>query len=145
MGEIRQWYEEASAGLVVHSALTSDFMIYKGFKLSVVDGNYILEDVRFSNMYSKVKEADLTLIKEHGFIKGVDIIGFNRDSKRVSSYKARAEKLYDKRRKCKNELPKNKALNEKRIRNINKRIDDYIDLLFFYDTRIKQFHDKYKD
>lgn len=39
---------------------------------------------------------------------------------------------------------KDKRLNTKRIRNINKHIDEFADLIFLYQTRVNQFNNKYK-
>lgn len=144
MDSIQLWYEEVVRTAPLHTFESYDFVIYKGFKMTRKhNGRYILEDVRFSNMYSPVDAKDYRRFERKGFVRGVDEIGYERDKKRVRSYRRRAEKLYDKRKRFKAELPDNRPLNEKRIRNINKKIDVFIDLMFFYNTRIAQFNLKY--
>lgn len=144
MNEIQGWFEEASELTQVFSVLDYEFIIYKGFKITKnLEGEYSIQDTRFSNMYTPVNSICYKIFKEIGFIKGSDRISFERDVKRIETYKKRTGLLYDRRRKFKNQLPNNKELNYKRIRNINKRIQDYVDLIFFYQTRIKQFNFKY--
>lgn len=143
MSEIQIWFEEAKKEALVFNVLEDEFVIYKGFKLTNGDSGYVLEDTRFSNMYTPVTKTSMEKFRTHGFVKGADIISFERNTKRVESFKRRAELLYDKRRKFKKELPKNKRLNEKRIRNINKRIEEFIDHMFLFKSRIQQFNNKY--
>ena len=146
MSDIKRWYEEVAQVTKIHETISEEFVVYKGFKLSkLLDGSYIIKDTRFSNMYSNVSDNVMKQFEKLGIIKGIDTIGFERDKRRVESYKRRTGRLYDKRIKFKKELPKNKRLNEKRIRNINKRISDFVDLIFYYDTRVKQYNSKYND
>lgn len=146
MNEIQGWFEEASALTSVFKVLNDEFIIYKGFKITKNEfGTYILEDTRFSNMYAPVNSSNYNTFKKLGFIKGADSISYARDIERVETYKKRTGILYDKRKRCKDELPKNKRLNEKRIRNINKKVQEYVDLIFFYQTRVKQFNFKYSN
>jgi hypothetical protein len=144
MDNIYNWFKQARNLTRTFNTLDSKFLIYKGFKLTERDGEFFIQDVRLSNMYSEVSRKDMATIINLGFIKGVDTISFERDSKRVDAYKKRTELLYDRRKKFTKELPKNRTLNEKRIRNINLKIEEYIDLMFFYQVRIKQFNIKNK-
>ena len=144
MNIIEQWYNEASKVTTIFRSTSNEFIIYKGFKIASNEEGYIIQDVRFSNLYEEVNKKDYDTLVELGFTKGVDYISYQRNLRRVESYKRRAELLYDKRRKFKKELPKNKKLNEKRIRNLNRRIEDFIDHIFFYKTKIKQYEIKYK-
>jgi hypothetical protein len=144
MDNIQGWFEEASAVSRVFSVLDREFIIYRGFKITKdVLGVYMIQDTRFSNMYAPVNKRNITMFTNLGFIKGVDNISYARDVKRVESYKRRTGVLYDKRKRYKDDLPNNKRLNDKRIRNINKRVQEYVDLLFFYQTRVQQFNFKY--
>jgi hypothetical protein len=142
MDNIYKWFKQAMNYTRTFKTLDSRFTIYKGFKLTETDEGFSIQDVRFSNMYSEVSKKDMNTIIELGFIRGVDTISFERDTKRVESYKRRTEILYDKKKKFTKELPKNRALNEKRIRNIDIKIEEFIDLMFFYQVRIKQFNIK---
>jgi hypothetical protein len=142
MDNIKIWFNQAKSIATTFKTYDSDFIIYKGFKLSKRNNEYYLQDVRFSNLYTEVSKENLDKFLKLGFKKGADLISFERDSMRVISYKKRTEALYDKRKLFEKELPKKRAFNEKRIRNINKRIDEFIDLLFFYEVRVKQFNIK---
>jgi predicted carbohydrate-binding protein with CBM5 and CBM33 domain len=142
MNIIYKWLKQASSFTPVFTTRDGKFIIYKGFKLSETSEGFSIQDVRFSNMYSDVSQKDMATIIKLGFVKGVDTISFERDTKRVDSYKKRTEVLYDKKNKFAKELPKNRALNEKRIRNIEIKIEEFIDLMFFYQVRIKQFNIK---
>lgn len=140
MENIQEWFNQAKNLVKTFKTYDSEFLIYKGFKITNRKGVYLLEDTRFSNMYGKVSRPDLLKFDTLGFIVGADTISFERDTKRILAYKKRAEMFYDRRKKFTKELPKNKTLNEKRIRNINRRIDECIDLMFFYEVRVKQFN-----
>jgi hypothetical protein len=145
MDNVEKWFKEVEGVTPIHETKGGTFIIYKGFKISFIEGVYHMYDVRFSNLYTSVVQKDLNLFSKHGFIKGADIINYNRNSKRVLSYKKRTEILYDKRAKFKKEMPKNPKLNQKRIKNINIRIRDYVDQMFLYQNRIQDFNNKYKD
>ena len=144
MNLVKKWYEEAKAFTKVHNTYDSSFIIYKGFKISLREGVYTLFDVRFSNLYSEVTPDCIEYFKKYGFVAGVDLVGLERDRLRIVNYKKKAEGLYAKRAKFKKELNQNKKLNEKRIRNINLKIDESIDLMFFYQVRVNQLNIKYK-
>lgn len=143
MSTIERWWTEAKEVTPVHKTYNSEFLIYKGFKISLVEDDLSILDVRFSNMYRSVHEEYLSAFTKHGFIKGADLISLERDTKRVEFYQKETEKLYDKRAKFSKQLPKNKKLNEKRIKNINLKIDEYIDLIFLYKVKVQQLTLKY--
>ena len=144
MSETQEWYEEALLGCKVFTTLDENFIIYKGFKIAKpFEGDYEIKDARYSNMYTRPSSVSLSHFREFGFIKGADVISYKRDVKRLESYKKRTARLYDKRKKFKAQLPKDKKLNEKRIRNINRKIGEFVDLIFYYDTRIKHYNNKY--
>ena len=93
---LRQWYDAAvkETGKVFTDSI-STFTFYKGFKLiSLVEGGYRIQDVRYRDVYSDLHDKDLQYIKDLGLIRGVDLIGYLRDVKRVSQYKKRLEKLF---------------------------------------------------
>lgn len=144
MNKLKEWFDEASKMDKVFSVGDEDFIIYKGFKITQErDGHCKIQDTRFSNMYTSITKTCLKMFEDIGFIKGADTISLARNIQRVETYKKKTGLLYDKRRRCKNELPTNTRINEKRIRNINTRIQDYVDLIFLYQTRIQQFNFKY--
>jgi hypothetical protein len=145
MIETKEWFEEATKTQKVFTTKDGDFLVYKGFKITKTkEDAYLMQDVRYSTFYSAPSDIDLSIIKEEGFIKGVDIISYTRDLERVAFYKKWTEKLYDRKKVFKKQLSENRRLNEKRIRRADVRIDKYIDFIFYYEARIEQFESKYK-
>lgn len=142
---IQTWFEEAKEKVLVFSTTVGEFLIYKGFKISSEEGVFKIEDVRFSNLYSSPSRSNLKYFSQHGFVKGADIIAYHRNLKRIELYRKRAERLYQRRAKFKKDLHKNKRLNEKRIRNINKHIEEYVDYVILYENRVRDFNSKYKN
>ena len=143
MNEIQRWFKEAEKVARTFSGLNDEYVIYKGFKIIKLGSKYIIQDVRFSNLGNPVSEEDYSKFRVLGFIKGADYINYNRDTLRVQSYKQRTEALYTKNRRLLKELPKDRKINEKRIRRNKIKIDDYINQILFYQVRIKQFNIKY--
>lgn len=144
MDNIQRWYNEVKNITRIFEVNDDEFIIYKGFKItSPLEGDPFIEDVRFGNIYSNITQQDCDTFKTLGFIQGADTIGNTRDIQRVESYRKRTRTLYQKRKKFRKELPKDKRLNEKRIRNINIKIAEFVDLIFFYETKVKQFNNKY--
>jgi len=142
----QRWFNEATTRTLVHEVRNERFIIYKGFKITDNGiGTFILQDVRMSNMYGIVDSKTYSLMKEIGFIKAVDTIGYRRNKKRVVRYKKLMALQYDKRKKSQKELPNNRRLNEKRINSANTRIKEYADLIFLYQSRIQQFNFKYNN
>jgi len=144
MNQITKWFEEVKQTNNVHTTSEGEFVIYKGFKITIPEqGNPRIQDVRFNTMYSDVTKAAKMLFVKLGFKRGVETLQNFRDIKRVEALKKKTAKLYDKRKQFRKELPLNKRLNEKRIRNIKRKVSENIDLIFFYQSRIKQFNNKY--
>ena len=123
MSETQRWFEEAEKELKIFTWDGESCVMYKGFKITKSGSGYKIEDIRFSNMYDAPSKISLGHFKRFGFIKGADIIGFKRETKRIETYKKKIEVLYEKRKKFKKEMSKDRRLNTKRIRNINKHID----------------------
>lgn len=142
MNNIKIWFNQAKNIAKTFKAYDSEFVIYKGFKLSERNNEYYLQDVRFSNLYNEVGKEDLDKFLRLGFKNGADLISFERDSMRILSYKKRIESLLAKKGKFEKELVKRRAFNEKRIRNADNKIEEYVDLLSFYEVRVKQFNIK---
>lgn len=144
---LQNWYEEylGSGKRPPFQDVDEEFIIYKGFKIIRSPEGYIILDVRRSDLYDPVREVDLKMFKDHGFVKGADIIMYQRDKIRCKKYKEAIEFLYLLRRQYKEELPGSKrvAFVKKKIRNINKNIHDNADSIFFYQTRMKQVKEEY--
>jgi len=144
MCKIKEWFNEAKADdQEIFKLNDIEFIIYKGFKIIRQYDTYYIKDVRFNNMYSEVSKKCYSEFVSKGFIKGADNICFRRNRDRILYYKKRAEMLYNKRIKFSKELDSNRRLNEKRIRNLNKNIEESIDHMFLYKTRVNQYKTKY--
>ncbi len=150
MNIIKEWYSEAELQCPVHDINKETFIIRRGFRLTrnKSDESYRIQDIRRDENYSSVSESDLAELTSRGFIKGCDYIGFNRDTKESLRLKKLIETLYSRRKKItkllKRRMIKEERLrNEKRVRNINKNIDIYVDQIFLYKSQIEQFNNKY--
>ena len=140
MDNLREWYEQAAKVTLVHKAFGSTFVIYKGFKISSFDdGSFEIFDTRFSDVYTKVSLKDMKVFKSKGFIKGANLLMYDRDVKRVKDYTKKLEKLYSERDKYNQKLETNVSFYSKRIKNCEDSIQSNLDLLFFYSSRVKQF------
>lgn len=145
MNDVRQWFEEASLVTNVHKDFNSEFLIYKGFKITKKEGSYRIQDVRHSEFYSPVSIQDLNEIKEKGFIAGIDYINYVLNLGRVENYKLQVDTLKLKKKLARKELRQgiDRRLNNKRIRLANENILEYEDLIQLTESRIKQFNFKY--
>lgn len=144
MSETQRWYNEAILIAPVHKTADGEFVIYKGFKLSKTnDSEFDIVDVRYSNMYSSPKKYMLDMFNTIGFVKGCDDISVTRDKKRLVFYTNRIDSLNKKIETAKSELPKHEAKNKKRIVNAKLKIEDYADMILFYQMRINQYNNKY--
>lgn len=146
---IKDWFKEYVEGGYGRPYVGEghEFIIYKGFKIVSFESQaYFIFDVRRSDFYTKVSTIDLEFFKEHGFIKGADLIMHNRDTRRVSKYNDLLEHWYAKRDIL---LSKKKELDPKKFKRdmytIQRNISDFIDKLFFYQSRKSQTENKYSN
>lgn len=140
MGKLKAWYDQAKVSTFVHKTIHGEFIIVKGFKISLKDGEYSILDVRYSNLYLEVRPEDMEILDSLGFVKGVDKIGFDRDVKRVKLYSNKLKVLVKNRIKFVEGLETNRAFNMKRIRNLDLRYEVIEDLHSFYEARVKQYN-----
>lgn len=147
MNELEQWFDEVRLSVLnVHRYKETEFIIYKGFKLSKTHGKYKIEDVRISDFYGDVKKRDYNTLLKLGFIKGTDYIVHKRNLRRVGIYTRLLEKLYSERKEYERKLRplKTRAFYKKKIKNCQENIHRSIDLLYLYKSRIDQYNLKYK-
>jgi hypothetical protein len=147
MNALKQWFDEVEMSVLnVHRYKGSEFVIYKGFKLSKTLDQYKLEDVRVSDFYGEVKKRDYNVLLKLGFIRGADEIVNKRNIRRVGIYTRLLEKLYADRKEYQKKLRplKTREFYRKKIRNCQENIHKNIDLLFLYKSRIEQYNLKYK-
>lgn len=138
---LENWYKEAvdygSPEFQNYSG--SKFIIYKGFKITLVNNEYRMEDTRKSDFYSEVTKPDMKLFHKHGFIKACDIMMNKRNLLRVDKFTKNLEKLYTE----KQSLIKKKETKTQKYNNIINSIYKYIDLLQTYKSRVAQHELKY--
>lgn len=147
MSVLKQWFDEVGEnGLPVFHSKESEFIIYKGFKLSKVLEQYKLEDVRRSDFYDEVREREYKILLKLGFIRGIDWIVNKRNLRRITIYTRLLEKLYQDKEEYQSKLRplKTRAFYQKKLRNCQENIHRNIDLLFLYKNRIEQYNSKYK-
>lgn len=140
---VEQWYKEAELQTLVHSTEKTDFIIYKGFKISKhkIDNSFTIQDCRFTDLLSEISKEDNLIITDLGFIKGVDLLSHRRDVIREKKYRSILETLYTKRAIYK----KAKPFNKKRLSNCEDNIIKCRDLLFYYLVRLEQYKEKYNN
>lgn len=143
MSILKKWFEEVD---VDKTFITegSEFVINKGFKIThyFEDDSYTIQDVRHSDFYTEVSDWDLETMESHGFLAGTAVILHSRNVERVQKYLRQIEVLYANRARYKEGLSKNKPFYTKRIRNCNKNIHDYHDMMQFYQAKVEQFEIK---
>ena len=152
------WFLKVKDNPLVHK----DFegcLYYKGFKCTT---NGDILDVRHSDFYDEVTLCDLQKFIQHGFIEGADLIMYNRDISRSDEFKSKIETSYNdiqkfetllkKRHKRKRSPYQHRKLItmyknrlRKRIRNTRTNILEYLDRMFFYRARLKQYENMIND
>lgn len=148
MNVVKQWFDEAvKEGVRVYSSEESEYLIYKGFKITKNLDNYVIHDVRRSDFYDPLKHNDYITLQKLGFIFGCDSIVHSRNKRRVLIYTRRLEKIYTNRRlyESKLKVKSTRAFYEKKIRNCQENIRKNIDLLFFYKSKVEQHELKYNN
>ena len=143
MKQLKDWFNEAGV-INVFTFKEYDFVIVSGFKITHYkkDDTYSIQDARTSDFYTEVKEEDMKVLQELGFVKGAYTIAYNRNLKRVDDYTKAIEILFAKRVEYNRKLPKNKPFYTKRIKNCNKNIHDNHDMLQFYRAKVEQYENK---
>lgn len=146
MEEIRGWFEEAKV-LRVYNCGDHEFTIEKGFKVThyFEDDTYSVLDTRFNDFYTEVSEANMKIFRDNGFLKGTNIIMYERNVRRVDRYLRLIEGLYTKIASYKKLLSKDKVFYTKRIKNCKENIHDYHDLMQLYKSRVDQFEGQNKN
>jgi hypothetical protein len=142
---IQKWYKEAEQASPKFLFDTYEFMIYKGFKITLTyeGDSFTLEDVRKSDFYTPVSKSDLLLMKNRGFIKGVDYLSYKRAKRNHQTFKRRIKALYSKREEYKRKYDTKPVFYTNRLSNCVNNIHKNLDLFFFYKVKIKQYEDKY--
>lgn len=138
-------YDEAvRSGIHIYSDKDCEFLIYKGFKISKFESSYEIHDVRINDFYEDVSKKDLEMFDVHGFLKGADIICYERNKVRYVKYIKKLEKIYEKRTDFRCKYDENPKFYEKGLNNCEEGILKYTDLLFFYKAKILQHEFIYK-
>ena len=143
MENLKEWFDEAKV-IKVFTFRSHEFVIRNGFKIThyLDDDSYTILNIRQSDFYCNVTQPDMDIFMEHGFIKGADIAVYKRNVVRVDKYLRLIEELYTKKAKYKKSLNKNKAFYTKRIRNCDKNIHEYHDMMQFYQSKVEQFENR---
>jgi hypothetical protein len=137
---IKQWFEEYLSSVGgLFSSKEHNFILYKGFKIINEQGTYRIQDVRRNDFYSEVFATDLAMFKEHGFVRGADLIMYNRDVTRVRRYTSRLEMTYTRRDHLRGLPPEGRPKGyAKAVNTVDKKIRECVDKIFFFQTRLKQ-------
>ena len=145
MDKLKEWFDEAKV-IKVFTFKSHEFVIRNGFKIAhyLDDDSYTILDTRLNDFYWDVTQPDMDVLLESGFMQGTDILVYNRNKERVDKYLRLIEELYTKKAKYKKSLNKNKAFYSKRIRNCDKNIHEYHDMMQFYQSKVEQFENRTK-
>lgn len=146
MDKTKEWFDEAVKYRVrVYSVKDSDYILYKGFKISKFhDGEHLIQDIRLTDFYTEVEKEHLAIINTKGFIRGADDISYERNVIRVDDYTKKIETLYGNLEDFEKNKNKKPSFYAKKIENCQKNIHNYVDLMFFYKAQIEQYKNKYK-
>lgn len=146
---IKEWLEEyLSSGIgKLHKTKKYNFIIYKGFKIThhLDSDTYEIVDVRYNDFYTELEPRDFRFLHCHGFVKGVDLLMYERDRERFEYSTGHLEIKYQER----DDMKRNRDMySDRRFRvkseGIEKSIREHTDNLFFYGTRMRQIEVKYK-
>lgn len=148
MNKEETWFREASRNTESRSISTptGKHVFYKGFKLSNIEGNYTVVDVRMTDFYNKISREDLEMLDKHGFIKGADLLMYARDITRVATYTGMVERFTRMKVGFEGKLSQkqSESFAEKRIRNCETNLELLDELMSFYSTRLSNTKIKYK-
>lgn len=138
---LENWYNEALdyGSPLFKNYSGSTFIIYKGFKITSVDGCFKIEDTRKSDFYTDVTKFDLKFFNKHGFIKSCDLLSEKRNKLRTEKYTKVLEKLYA----DKQALIKSKDIKSLKYLNLMVNIEKYLDLLQTCKAKSAQHKRKY--
>lgn len=144
---VEEWFEEymTSGRGKLYRGDGFEFIIYKGFKIIKDEDGMRIVDVRKNDFYTDVQPKDFRVLHCYGFVKGADMVMYYRDSKRVAYFRDRLETRYRERealRAQKDTLDPRKY--KLKLTTLDTSLRDYLDKLFFYETRKKQVEIKYK-
>lgn len=148
---LKKWFDESKDKVKAHLKTKKDeeFIIYGGFKLQLFDGKYSIRDVRLCDVYTEVEEEDAKVLKEYGFIEGVDRILFERNKERFSIHAEKLEESYDQKKELLSKLNDedfedfDKKNHMDKLKDCQDNIDSHRDFKFLYRARIFQHLTKY--
>lgn len=93
--KIQEWFEEVKDHPEAARLDGEDTraVIYKGFKLEVLDNVAFIFDARFRDLYSSVSKKNLRLMENLGFERACDTIQYHRSLQRMERYKRKLSKM----------------------------------------------------
>jgi len=143
---IKRWFNEAyQSGLHYQKTKREEFILYKGFRLTLIEGMYSILNTRESDYYDQVREKYVLVLRKNGFVRGSRMIAYRRDLKRVDMYTKKLKDLYKAFQTGYQNLlfDDNTKYHNKKIGIIESKIQDTIVLLATYKARVKQYEQQY--
>lgn len=141
--KLKEWMNEASkVGVTLEYSPDDMCLMYKGFKLSYRNQEYKIKDMTRSDFYTDVEPHHLDILMEHGFIKGADMINYQRNIKRVENEIKTLENLHNNRDEYEDKVESNPKFFKKKIRNCEDKIDKHTNNLFFYKSKVQQYEER---
>ena len=143
---IEKWLEEYldSGKGKLYKGDGFEFIIYKGFKILMDEEQIQIKDVRKNDFYTEVDPGDFSTLTHLGFVKGCDVIVYNRDCRRVAYYQHKLGQKVNEREEVRSQratMDPRKYL--VRLDSVQKSITDFKDKLFFFEVRKTQIENKY--
>lgn len=144
---LQQWFDQATnVTRLFNNTLTGDeYIIHLGFKITRTKAlEYIIEDVRRSDLYNPLRKSDAKILKRMGFVEGVEFIRYQKDQKRVVKSEAALLKAYEGKKEALSQLDnpdrkKTVAFYNKKVKNCSNNIQHNADMIFFYRSRVEQY------
>jgi len=133
MEHTREWFFELNGG-------TKGAVFYKGFKIYNDGESYRIVDIRYNDFYQEVSEQNMSTLIEHGIVAGASLIMYNRDLHRERLLENRIVQLQEQKDDIRQ--TKDDGKNEKRIKILTDKILDYVDLMFLYSHRARQYEER---
>lgn len=122
--------------------LSENELLYKGFKLIKNGDEYSILDIRKFDHYSPVKDRDLIILENEGFVRGCDLILYNRDIHRIQVCNDAIIRKTLLKKGYKEKLHEDPRGYKKKIGICERQNEELIVLLRFYESRSSQLKKK---
>lgn len=138
---IKQWYMELikeKKGIQIGNQI-----VYKGFVIIKEKNEYKLLKYA-TDGFKKVKEYNVEVLKEHGFVKGIDKIIYDKDVKRISYHKKAIEELTNLKTKFDEKTHIENVYDDRSKKTLQNVIKNHVETYYDIKMRITNYRKKWK-